>query len=151
MYCSWTFPAPCPLEATKARYPDRNGVDAELWRNVGTVAFYNVSKGYSDGTFNPLAPVLYQHVILFISRAMVARGYWVQQADNPDYFPNLPGGTDREKSDRRDIVTYIFYTQRYDGVPDRPATGPFTAFDQPASREWFARALYRALASAYLH
>jgi hypothetical protein len=49
-----------------------------------------------------------------------------------------------------DIATYVCHTQHLGGVPDRPATGNFTAYDQPAPRVWFAIALYRALQSAYL-
>jgi endoglucanase len=131
-------------------FSDQGVVDADLWRNVRTLAHYGIAKGYSDGTFNPTGPVLYEQVILFISRAMVQRGYWQPCADDPKYFPNLPGNTDAEKADRADIATYVCRTQNQGGVPDRPATGNFTNYDQPAPRVWFAVALYRALKSAYL-
>jgi endoglucanase len=131
-------------------FSDQGVVDADLWRNVRTLAHYGIAKGYSDGTFNPTGPVLYEQVILFISRAMVEQRYWTPCADNPSYFPNLPGNTAAEKADRADIATYVCHTQNQGGVPDRPATGNFTSWDQPAPRVWFAIALYRALKSAYL-
>ena len=31
-------------------FPDRGPIDDGLWRNIGTVAFYNVARGYTDGT-----------------------------------------------------------------------------------------------------
>jgi hypothetical protein len=30
-------------------FPDRGNVDDDLWRNVGTLAFYDVARGYPDG------------------------------------------------------------------------------------------------------
>ena len=128
-------------------FPDQVNVDNELWHSVGTLAHYNVALGFADGTYHPTEPVLYQQVILFISRAMVAKGYWVPQTDVPGTFPNLPNRTARERADRRDIATYVYYTQSRGGVPDRPATGNFVGWDQPAPRAWFARALWAALDS----
>ncbi len=130
-------------------FPDQVNVDNELWHSVGTLAHYNVAQGFADGTYHPTEPVLYEQVLLFISRAMVAKEYWVLQADVPSMFPNLPNGTAREQADRRDIATYVYYTQARGGVPDRPATGDFTGWDQPAPRSWFARALWAALDSYY--
>jgi hypothetical protein len=44
-----------------------------------------------------------------------------------------------------DVATYVFYTQAFGGVPDYPASGPFPAWNQSATRGWFARALWVAL------
>jgi len=142
-----TRPSGWELDRFDTSFADRGAVDAALWRNVSTLAVYKVSKGFDDGTFNPTGPVLYEQVILFISRAMQQKGYWTQQADNASYFPNLPGSSAAEQADRRDIATYIHYTANLGGVPDFPATGNFTKWDQPAPRAWFAQALYRALRS----
>jgi endoglucanase len=131
-------------------FPDQGSVDRDLWRNVNTLARYGVAKGYSDGTYNPTGEVLYVQTILFISRGMVQAGYWKQQPDVQGYFPNIPANTDREKADRSDLATYVFYTENYGGIPGSPARGNFVAYDQPAPRAWFAVALHRALRSAYL-
>ena len=142
-----TRPVGWELDRFDTSFTDRGAVDAALWRNVSALAAYKVAKGFGDGTFNSMGPVLYEQVLLFISRAMQQKGYWVQQADNATYFPNLPGSSAAEQADRRDIVTYVYYTQKLGGVPDFPATGSFTKWDQPAPRVWFAQALYRALRS----
>lgn len=135
------------LDSRGNKFIDQGPADSAIWRNVGALASYGIVKGYDDGTFNPTGPVLYQQVILFISRAMQQKGYWTQQPDNATYFPNLPGGSVREQEDRRDIMTYVHYTDTLGGVPDFPATSNFTKWDQPAPRAWFAQALYRALRS----
>lgn len=133
---------------TDKNFSDQSGVDNALWRNVRTLAHYNVAKGYDDGTFRPLDPVLYQQVILFISRSMVTRGCWpVWQPDDRSIFPNLPADSPAAVADRRDLVTFVFYTRNYGGVPDHNPQASFADYAQPAPREWFARALYAALAS----
>lgn len=145
-----TRPLAWELESWPAPFPDQDGIGAELWRNVGTLAHYRVALGFSDGLFRPTSPISYQQVLLFISRGMVTKGYWQLQPDNPAYFPNIPGSSPGEISARRDIATYIYYTQTLGGVPDNPASGNFATWDQPVPRIWFARALYRALKSADL-
>ncbi len=135
-------------ESAGNKFTDQGAVDRDLWRNVGVLANYKVAKGFGDGTFGPTDPVLYSQVILFISRAMVQKGYWQLQPDNATYFPNLLATTAQQQADRRDIATYVHYTQQAGGVPDRPATAAFVGWDRPAPRSWFAVALYRALLSA---
>ena len=133
-----------------ASFPDQGTVDGDLWRNVRTLAHYGVARGYGDGTFQPTAPVLYQQVLLFISRMMVTKGYWTLQADDPTIFPNLAADSARAREDRQYIVTYVHYTAvaaSLGGVPGHPAAAPFADYDQPAPRAWFALALYRALLS----
>ena len=34
-------------------FPARGEIDADLWRNVGTLAYYGVARGYQDGTYRP--------------------------------------------------------------------------------------------------
>jgi endoglucanase len=133
------------LERAPAHFPDQGAVDDALWRNVGILAHYGVAKGFPDGTYGPAEEVTHGQVILFISRAMVARGYWTAQPDDPALYPNLPRATAQEQADRRDIATYVHHTAAAGGVPDRPATGAFVGWGEPASRAWFAVALYRAL------
>jgi probable HAF family extracellular repeat protein len=122
-------------------FPDQGSVDADLWRNVRTLAHYRVALGYDDGTYNPTGEVLHQQVLLFIARAMVQKGYWQPQPDTNPY-PNLPSATERERADRRDIATYVHYAG---AVPDRPVGQAWADWDQPASRGWFAQALWQAL------
>jgi streptogramin lyase len=129
-------------------FPDQGTVDADLWRNVRTLAHYKVALGYDDGTYNPTGDVLYVQTVLFISRAMVARGYWTLQPDSPDLYTNIPGETARQKKDRQDIATYVHYAGALPDIPAGPGQ-PFTNFDQPATREWFTRALYQAVDSYF--
>ena len=119
------------------RFPDRGAVDADLWRNVGTLAFYNVAKGYQDGKYRPTNPVLYAQVISFITRAMVAQGYWQPQPDNPGLYPNVPASSGH----RQDLVTYYAYAG---AVPGTTPTANWVGWDQPSTRGWFAQALWQA-------
>jgi hypothetical protein len=124
-------------------FTDRGGVDDDLWRNVGTLAHYGVARGYGDGTYAPLNPVLHAQVISFVTRAMVAEGYWTPRPADPALYGGVLNGTGHEE----DVATYLHYTRARGGVPDYPEGGPFAAWDGPASRAWFARALWAALDS----
>jgi hypothetical protein len=72
-------------------FPDQGSVDSNLWRNVGTLAFYGVAKGFPDGKYRPTSPVLNAQVISFITRAMVAKGYWVQETVDDPGMVQKPG------------------------------------------------------------
>src|SRR5215210_8015716 len=98
---------PWDAEDRGNRFPDQGTVDANLWRNVGTLAFYNVARGYPDGRYRPTSSVLYAQVISFITRAMVAQGYWVAQPDTPSLFPDVPASSGH----REDMATYYTYVQ----------------------------------------
>ena len=91
-------------------FPDQNGVDNDLWRNVGTLANYGVAKGYEDANgqkyFDPTGNVLAGQTISFITRAMIKKGYWQSQADAGAY-PNVPTSSGH----REDIATYLFYVK----------------------------------------
>jgi uncharacterized repeat protein (TIGR02543 family) len=125
------------------RFPDRGSVDADLWRNVGTLAYYNVARGYPDGTYKPTAEVLHAQVASFIARAMVAKGYWQAQPDDPALYPNVPATSGH----RADIATFVYYAGPFPGAPD--TTAAWGGWNQPASRAWFAQALWRALDSYF--
>jgi hypothetical protein len=120
------------------RFPDRGTVDANLWRNVGTLAARNVARGYADGTYDPTGKVLYAQVISFITRAMVAQQVWQAQPDNPALYPNIPASSGH----RQDLATYTHYVG---AVPGTTLTGVWAGWDQPATRGWFAQALYQAV------
>jgi len=90
-------------------------IDDELWGFVAALASRNVAKGYDPTTYAPFDNVLQQQVILFISRAKVAKGDWAKQPDNSRVYPGSAGST----SDHQDIVTYVFYAG---APPDAPTT-----------------------------
>jgi hypothetical protein len=128
-------------ESHPNNFTDQGVVDAELWRSVGTLAFYGVVQGYGDGTFGPTDPLLHAQAISVISRAMVARGYWVAAtADDPAVYPNVPASSGH----RLDLVTFV---HNAGPIPDRPmiGNGPWADWASPASRGWFARVLWQAL------
>jgi hypothetical protein len=69
---------------------------------------------------------------------MVARGYWQQAtADDPSIYPNVPASSGH----RLDLVTYV---KNAGAAPGLPAGGSFTGYDQPATRAFFAQALWQA-------
>jgi hypothetical protein len=121
-------------------FHDQGDTDADLWRDVGALAYYGVAKGYADGRFDPAGLALAAQAISFITRTMVERGWWTLQADDPAVYPNLPATSGH----RQDLVTFTFYTG---GLPDWPTSQPWPEWDQPARRGWFAQALNLALRS----
>ncbi len=126
-------------ESATNPFPDRGSVDDELWSAVGILAARGVALGYEDGTYDPTGPVLHIQVVSFISRAMVERGYWTAATeDDPSIYPNVQIAA----SDRLDLVTYV---RNAGAVPDRPLGAGWDDWNTPASRGWFARALWQAL------
>jgi subtilisin family serine protease len=123
-------------------FPDRGAVDDALWRNVGTLASYGVARGYSDGTYNPTAPVLRAQVVSFITRAMVAKGYWIQQPANPALYTDVPATSGH----RADLATYVHYVG---GLPDVGAGASFPDWDKSSTRGWFALTLWAALRTQF--
>jgi subtilisin family serine protease len=112
-------------------------IDDALWRNVGTLAHHDVARGFPDGTYRPFESVTHAQAISLIARAMVAQGWWVAQPDDPALYANVPAGSGH----REDLATYHYY------VGAAPGTAPAQAWadwDAPASRGWFAQALYQA-------
>lgn len=121
-------------------FPDQGSVDPDLWRNVGTLAFYNVARGYEDGTFGPDNAVLNVQVISLITRALVANGHWQQQPDDPALYPNVLASSGH----REDLATFVHYAGV---IPGTTANADWAAWDQPATRSWFAILLWQALAT----
>ncbi len=124
------------------RFTDRAGVDADLWRNIGTLAHYDVARGYADGTFHPTEAVVQAQTISFIARAMIAKGYWQAQADDAALFPNIPASSGH----RGDLATYVHYAAL---PPDTSARADWATWNRSASRAWFARTLWQALESYF--
>jgi uncharacterized protein (DUF1501 family) len=122
-------------------FSDRGDVDDALWRNVGTLAYYRVARGYGDGSYAPLADVLNIQVVAFIARAMVARGYWRRQDNDAVLHPNIPASSGH----REDITTYIHYAGEIRGAG--APSGEWIGWDQPATRGWFAFVQWQALDS----
>ena len=124
-------------------FNDRDGVDDELWRSIAILADHGVAKGYGDGTYGTTGPVLNAQVISFITRAMVDQGYWTPQADAPLIYPDVPISSGH----RQDLVTYAHYAGTIRGTDG--VTEDFAGWDQPATRAWFAFALWQALDSHF--
>ena len=124
-------------------FPDRDPVDDNLWRNVGTLAFYGVARGYQDGLYRPLNDVLNAQTISFITRAMVARGYWAQQADDPALYPNVPAASGH----RADMTTFVHHAGLLPGTAS--TSEDWTVWDQPSTRRWFAQAEWQAFSSYF--
>jgi hypothetical protein len=124
-------------------FTDRNGLDANLWRNVGTLQHYAVALGYTARDcadqgkalpcFGPTDPVTYAQTISFITRAMIAKGYWIAQSDASHPYTGVPA------PHAGDIATFHYYTG---GIPAPPGN-----WNGAATRGWFARALWAALDS----
>jgi hypothetical protein len=142
-------------------------VDGELWQRVAQLAARGIARGYAyDLTVAPNDPrnlavaatcggapnvpcyaprdqVLHAQILSFITRAMISQGYWSAQPSDPTIFGGVLNGTGHEQ----DVATYIFNTQGVGGVPGYPTSGGFGAWNQPATRGWFAQALWAALNS----
>jgi len=121
-------------------FPDQGQLDADLWGNVGTLAHHNVAQGFQDGTFRPMDDVVAAQMISFITRAMVAKGYWQQQADNAQLYTDVPASSGH----RADLATYKNYVG---GIYGTPNDASFPGWDQPSTRAWVAEVLYQALKS----
>jgi hypothetical protein len=130
-------------ESHPAPFTDRGAVDDNLWASAGTLNFYNMARGFGDGTYRPIDPVLHAQTISFITRAMVAKGYWTQQADNPALYPNIPA----ESGHRQDVSTYVYYVGALPGTAS--TTANWADWDQPNTRGWFAEAKWSTLNSYF--
>ncbi len=122
-------------------FSDRNGLDANLWRNVGALQHYGVAFGYDGAAcaargvaspcYAPNAAVSYIETVVFITRAMIAKGYWVAQPGANQPYPGVPAVF------AATVATYHYYTG---GIPAPPSN-----WNAGATRGWFARALWQAL------
>ncbi len=108
-------------------FTDQSG-DPNLWRNAGTLQHYGVALGYQPGDcaakgrafpcYGPSDAVTYAETITFITRAMVAKGYWVLQ-------PNAPRSPTRgsRRSSRRSWRPTISTRRGRAGSPRPRRTG----------------------------
>jgi glucose/arabinose dehydrogenase len=123
-------------------FTDGSGIDPELWDAVAILAARNIARGYDADTYGPNDRVLQAQAISLITRTMVAQGYWQYQPDNPALYTAVPGSAGH----RIDLATFVHYAG---ALPDVPADQPFATWNQPATRAWFARALWQALDSHF--
>ncbi len=103
-------------------FADGQGFDANLWRNIGALAHYGVSMGYTPAAcaalgrpspcFGPNDPVSYAQTISFITRAMVAKGYWLNQPNAPQPYAGVLA------AHAADVATFVYYTG---GIPATPS------------------------------
>lgn len=124
-------------------FTDQGTVDDELWRAVGVLAFYDVARGYGDGTFDPTGQVLKVQAVSLITRAMVAKGFWITQNDDESLFPNI--GND--SGHRLDVLTYYHYVGSVPGAG--PANTAWASYTEGATRSYFAQAMYLAYRSYF--
>ena len=101
-----------------------------------------VARGYDASTYGPHNPVAKQQVLVFISRALIAKGVWQAQADNPAIYPNLPRSTAAERRDAAEVVTFVAYAG---AAPGTSASQPWGDYASDISRAWFASTLWQAL------
>ena len=92
-------------EAHGNPFSDQGTVDADLWRNVGTLAFYGVARGFGDGTYQPTGNVAHAQAISLITRSMIAKGYWVAQPVDPARIPGIPAASGHQQ----DLATFVHY------------------------------------------
>ena len=118
-------------------------IDNALWRNVGTLAFYDVARGFPTQEYRPRDAVTHVQVISFITRAMVAKGYWTQAiTDDTSVYPNVPA----DSGHRLDLVTFV---RNAGAIPNRPTNRNWTDWNDAASRGWYAGILNQALSSRF--
>ena len=120
---------------------DIGDLNPGLQRSIRTLAHYRVAVGYSGATctaggkaypcYGPSDPVTFAQTISFITRAMIAKGYWVSQPNAPLPFAGVPDVLAKE------VRTFTYYTG---GVPAPPSN-----WNAGATRGWFAQALWAAL------
>ncbi len=121
-----------------------NCIDADLWRNVGALAFYDVARGFPGREYRPRDEVVHAQVISFITRAMVAKGYWTQaRADDPSIYPNVPASSGH----RLDLITFV---RNAGAIPDHPVNQNWDDWNTAASRGWYAAVLDQALRSRFV-
>jgi len=140
-------------------FPDRcdangqNCIDDELWGFVASFAANGIAQGYSDaatcasaGTtapcYLPRDQVARVQMISFISRAFVAKGFWVKATVDTGVYANVPASSGA----RLDLVTFV---NNAGALPGLPTSGNFTTFDQSATRAFAAQVLFQAYNAYY--
>lgn len=72
---------------------------------------------------------------------MVVKGYWIAaDVDDPTVYPNVPASSGH----RLDLVTFV---RNAGALPGWSTNASWASWDRPATRGWFALALWQALSS----
>jgi hypothetical protein len=127
-----------------------NTEDSELMTRVATLQRHNVVRGYQDVVcqeqgktppcYGPLDNVTYGQLLLFVSRAMVAKDYLDRKPNDRTIFPDQNGAegadpaTDQQTLDHRAVVTYVSYLGAPPDVADVHA--PFTVATVGGVQGW---------------
>jgi minor extracellular serine protease Vpr len=128
-------------------FPDKcinptNCIDDTLWKNVGALAYYDIARGYEDGTYGPRNEILGLQAISLITRGMVSMGGWSLQPDDPTIYPNVKVAA----KDRQDLVTYVRYMGLLPGTSS--VNGNWNDWNQPVVRQSFAVLVYQVLTTS---
>jgi len=127
-------------------FTDKGSVDDDLWRNAGTLAFYDVARGYRDGTYDPTGNVLHAQAVSFVSRAMIRKGYWTLQADNGTYYSAVPTASGH----RQDAVTFYTNARNIPGTAAPTDTwGGADGYSGQSTRGYFVTVLWQAYSSYF--
>jgi hypothetical protein len=124
----------------RSNFSDQGTIDNELWNSVRVLADRGIARGFGDGTYRPGSPVAQAQVVSLITRAMVNKGYWVNQPDADTLYPDVP----MSSGARTDIVTYDHYVG-YISYAANKGAGGWTNWSKASDRQGVALIVWDAL------
>ena len=124
----------------RSNFSDQGTIDNELWNSVRVLADRGVAQGFGDGTYRPTLPVSQVQAVSLITRAMVNKGYWVNQPDADTLYPDVPASSGA----RTDVVTYDHYVG-FVSYANHKGAGGWTKWAQPSDRRGVALIVWNAL------
>jgi hypothetical protein len=119
----------CGALHVRASFADQGTVNNELGNDANVLSYYNVARGYTTTMFDPLTPVLNVQDISFVTRAMVTKGFWIQESrEDGTMYPNVPANSGH----RLDLATWVKYVGLVPGTTSLTPTGTRTTRMRPA-------------------